>query len=200
MDEIVKEIVALEWEDFQKVRNAGGRAACQDEKRTFEINRQSQFLAWSPEARASYLGDLKAARVAGRNLLMEKYARMMAWTHPDEYKRLEQSLPGLPPVAFSLTDRIAALQLAWHKEFAAAHPKLAARGRPLHGGGAADDDTSFEVYLRGELLTYSVPTLSLYLTHLENLKRQGRNLSLELMEHLARLSGYASLTQAEERS
>lgn len=199
MDEIIKEIVALEWEDFQNVHDVNGRAPCQDDKNSFEINRASQFMAWSPLTRQSYLNDLKRAKAAGRNLLTEKYARMMAWTHRDEYKRLEQSLPGIPPSAFALVDKIVAMQLAWQQEFAAAYPKLASRGRPISNSGAPLEGTSFEVYLRGELLTYSVPTLTLYANHLENLRKQGLNISIQSMEQRVRLSGYESLAQAEAR-
>lgn len=199
MEKLIDEIIALEWEDFQNVHNDGGRASCQDDKPNFMANRKSQFLTWSREATESYLNDLKRARAAGRNLLTEKYARMMAWTHRDEYKRLEQSLPGIPPSAFALVDKIVAMQLAWQQEFAAAYPKLASRGRPISNSGAPLEGTSFEVYLRGELLTYSVPTLTLYANHLENLRKQGLNISIQSMEQRVRLSGYESLAQAEAR-
>lgn len=200
MLDLIDEIVALEWEDFQNVHNEGGRASCQNDKPTFLANRKSQFMAWSREACQSYFNDLKMARQSRRNLLMEKYARMMAWTHPAEYKRLEQALPGIPPDAFALVDKIVKIQLAWQKEFAAAYPRLASRGRPLNQSGIPFEETSFEVYLRGELLTYSIATLSLYLTHLEHLKLLGQNMNMQSTEHLVRLSGYDSLDQAEARA
>lgn len=199
MQDLVEQIVALEWEDFQKVNNAGGRASCQDDWRTFEINRKSQFLTWSGEALQSYLEDLRTAQARGRNLLTEKYARMMAWTHPDEYRRLEPQLPPVPDDAKRLVDSIVYAQLGWQKDFAAAYPRLASRGRPVQAG---EDGwvTSFETYLRGELLTYSVKTLGLYADNISRAKQQGLNLSLKSMEHMVRLSGFASMEEAESRS
>lgn len=201
IEKIIEEIVALEWEDFQSVHGADGRAPCQDNKKAFEINRKSQFLAWSPLAAESYLSDLKRAKAAGRNLLTEKYARMMAWTHPKEYKQIEQHLPGVGREAMALVNKIVAMQLAWQREFVAAYPRLAARGRKLEKReDSLSGEASFEAYLRGELATYSVPTLSLYANHLDYLKQKGENISQLSTGHMVRLSGYASLEEAEAQT
>ena len=201
MEAVISEIVALEWQEFQKVRDVSGRAPCQDDRRSFEINRKSQFMAWSEPAARSYLHDLKVAGLRKRNLLMEKYARMMDWTHHSEYKRIRQSLPGVSPEARALVEKIVPLQLAWQKEFALKYPKLALRGRQLQNDGRGNNsEASFEVYLRGELLTYSAPTLTLYLNHLENLKKQGVNMSVLSTGHMVKLSGYDSLEQAEKQA
>ena len=200
MSDLINEIVTLEWEDFQNVNNAGGRASCQDDRRTFEINRKSQFMAWNEASLRSYLQDLKQARAKGRNLLMEKYARMMAWTHPEEYKRLESQLPPISKDAAALVDGIVYAQTGWQREFAAAYPKLASRGRPVQSAGDDAWLTSFETYLRGELLTYSVETLGLYATHIAILKQQGVNMSLVSMDYMVKLSGFGSLEQAEAAS
>lgn len=198
MSVLINEIAALEWEDFQNVNNAGGRAACQDDKRTFEINRKSQFMAWNEPTLRSYLADLKAARAKGRNLLMEKYARMMARTHPEEYKKLEPQLPTVSKEARALVDGIVYAQTSWQREFASSYPKLASRGRPVQSGdGDAAWLTSFETYLGGELLTYSIETLGLYATHIAMLKQQSVNMSLVSMEYMVKLSGFDSLEQAE---
>lgn len=200
MQDIIDKIIALEWEDFQKVNSADGRAFCQDDRIGFEMNRKSQFLAWSPEALSSYLNDLETAKKQNRNLLMEKYARMMAWTHPEEYLRIKQRLPEVRRDAFTLVDKIVQAQLVWQEEFAAAYPRLASRGRPAkQGQSACQAVTSFEAYLRGELLTYSVPTLLLYANHVDYLKKHGKNMSMQSVEHLVHLNGYTSLEQAEAK-
>ena len=49
MEGMIKSVVAIEWALFDKVRNCGGRAACQDDAKTFSIMRTSQFRAWSRE-------------------------------------------------------------------------------------------------------------------------------------------------------
>jgi len=80
MTEIIEKIISLEWEMFQRVENEGGRASCQDDPTTFYHMRKSQFSAWTEEICLSYLEDLRAAAKSGRNLVEEKYARMMAST------------------------------------------------------------------------------------------------------------------------
>ena len=42
-DDLINEIVEVEWEMFDKVNNAGGRAACQDDEWTFYAMIQSVF-------------------------------------------------------------------------------------------------------------------------------------------------------------
>ena len=47
---------------FQQVRNRHGRAACQDDERTFTIMRLSQFAAWDEATLTSYYQDLLATK------------------------------------------------------------------------------------------------------------------------------------------
>ena len=49
MEGMIKSVVTIEWALFDKVQNCGGRAACQDDAKTFSIMRASQFRAWSLE-------------------------------------------------------------------------------------------------------------------------------------------------------
>ena len=41
--EKIEKLIQMEWEDFQKVNNEGGRASCQDDPETFFIMRRSHF-------------------------------------------------------------------------------------------------------------------------------------------------------------
>ena len=66
---------------------------------TFRIMRISQYSAWGEELLESCLADLRAAQNQGRNLMTEKYARMMKTTFLDEYPAIEKSLPPLDPAA-----------------------------------------------------------------------------------------------------
>ena len=74
-DELMSEIIKLEWDMFSHVSNVGGPASCQMRPDTFKIMRKSQAATWSDELLASYLEDLKTATREGRNIMTEKYAR-----------------------------------------------------------------------------------------------------------------------------
>ena len=79
MDETIARIIEIEWDMFQHVNNIGGRASCQDNKRTFVIMRQSQFENWTDELLHAYLVYIVKAEAEGRNLIAEKYGRMMKY-------------------------------------------------------------------------------------------------------------------------
>ena len=111
-EELISKIVALEWQMFQNVTNVGGRAACQDNFETFNVMRSSQASAWSEATLASYLEDLTEAQENDRNLLTEKYARMMEFTAQQEYDRIQHRLPPLDRETRSLIDWIVQSNLA----------------------------------------------------------------------------------------
>ena len=99
-DELIDAIVQIEWPMFAGVNNEGGKAACQMDLATFRIMRISQYSAWGEELLESCLADLRATQNQGRNLMTEKYARMMKTTFPDEYPAIEKSLSllrSIPP-------------------------------------------------------------------------------------------------------
>lgn len=131
MQDTISLILALEWEAFQAVHNAGGRASCQDDSGTFVIMRKSQFLTWNEEMLASYLQDLVTAKEKGRNLLEEKYAHMMESTAPKEYGSIKDSLSPVSEQAKSLAEEIVTIQLEWHRAYARSFPRLAVRARPV---------------------------------------------------------------------
>ena len=74
---------------------AGNVAICQDDWETFSIMRRSQYETWPAELLESYLNDLLAAKAEGRNLITEKYGRMMESTAPAEYAKIRDALPAL---------------------------------------------------------------------------------------------------------
>ena len=76
--EKIEKLIQMEWEDFQKVNNEGGRASCQDDPETFFIMRRSHFAPWTEELIDCVQADMDRAHEQGRNLVMEKYAWMMA--------------------------------------------------------------------------------------------------------------------------
>ena len=106
MEELINEIIALEWAFFDKVQNEGGRAACQDDFRTFQAMRASQYEAWDGATLSSWRGDLTAARAARRNPLAEKYGYMMCIDAPEENRALAAQLPPVTEEKLSLASAI----------------------------------------------------------------------------------------------
>ena len=94
--DLVEEVIRREWDQFQRTESEGGRASCQGNWPMFHQMRASQFMTWPEDLLRSYLDDLDEANRVGRNLVTEKYARMMASTAPDEYReRIEPFIPRL---------------------------------------------------------------------------------------------------------
>ena len=95
--------------------------------------------------------------------------------------------------------QIVPIQLAWMAEYRQKYPVLASGNRALSSSQDTEDDTSFETYLQGELKTYSLPTLRRYHRFLNQLRQEGKNLTLLIMTATVRAYGYASLEEAERR-
>jgi len=184
---------------FQNVKNIGGRASCQENYQTFEIMRHSQAMSWSEETLESYLEDLQDAQKNERNLLTEKYARMMESTSPLEYARIESLLPPLDPEVPEIIDRIVAILIVWEEEVIEKYPYIASRGRPLRSTEDTPYATSIETYLRGELATYSLKTLKLFLKNVSNQKAKNINGSELIHSNTAKRYGYKSLEDANEK-
>ena len=198
--ESVKEkIIAIEWEMFQRVHNEGGRADCQDRPDTFAIMRRAQFSTWPQELAESYLDDLREALRTGRNLPMEKYARMMESTAPEEYKKFSSALPLISDSCETIIEECVDQEVSWMEEYCRKYPRLSAQNRVLHSSEDTAFDTSFETYERGELSTYSARTLELYRKFLLDLKKKEENLALLTMTSMVQQYGYRDLEDAEKR-
>ena len=197
-EDLIASIVALEWEMFQNVNNVGGRAACQDNFETFSVMRSSQATAWSEAALASYLEDLTDAQENGRNLLTEKYARMMEFTAPLEYARIQHQLPPVEQETMLLIEKIAEINLAWEEEISAKFPYIRRRGIPASSSDDAPYITSIETYLRGELATYSPRTLALYYQNVLEQKAANINGAQLVLAATMQRYGFNSLAAANE--
>ena len=198
-DDWIAQIVEIEWKMFQDVPNIGGKASCQEDPKTFEINRVSQFMNWSEAALESYLGDLTEAEKSGRNLLTEKYARMMELTSPVEYALIQHLIPPLDPEVSPLIDQIVDIVLEWEQALAGKYPYILRRARPLRSSEDSSFATSLETYLRGELATYSPGTLRLYHEHLLKQKLDNVNGSEVTLSYMIKRYGFNSLAEANER-
>jgi hypothetical protein len=197
-DEIISKILEIEWKMFEKVSSIDGNAVCQEDPETFRIMRTSQAMSWSEETLESYLGDLEMAQEDGRNLMTEKYARMMASTSPVEFDKFAHSLPLLAPEVSSLIENIVAIILKWEEDLLRRFPNVVDKGRPLFSSDDSVSVTSLETYLRGELATYSRRTLALYYDHLSKQEFENINGSEITLEKTVEQYGYASLKKANE--
>lgn len=199
MKQKIAQIIQIEWDMFQHVNSLGGRAACQDDWETFFIMRRSQYENWTAEMNLCYLEFLQESSRQGRNLVTEKYGRMMRFTEPIYY---EQNIaPFLPPVAAEnliLIEHIVKILVNWEIEFSQAYPLLSQAGRPITSIGDASGFTSLETYARGELETYPAHLLALYKDYVDDLLRQERSLSIMMQDTTVRLYGYASIEEAEK--
>ena len=197
--DLIENIILKEWQQFDKVKNEGGRADCQDDYATFSLMRKSQYLTWNRELLESFYADLCNADKAGWNLIMEKYARMMESTNPEKYQELKSTLPELSPERVTIQEEIIKIQVTWMEEFSKDYPKMSSNARNIHTKEDSAFNTSYETYLRGEISTYSEKTFLLYTNFIIQLMREERNLAFDTMENTAKLYGYESIDSAETK-
>lgn len=196
--DLVESVIALEWNQFQNTNNEGGRAACQGNWPMFQQMRASQFLTWPDELLASYRLDLQEADRIGRNLVAEKYGRMMQSTYPQEYcANIEPYIPRLSAGRMALQERIIAIQVSWARSFREKWPKLGSAMRVLTTDEDTSQTTSFETYLRGELSTYSDRTVALYDDLIARFATENRNLTEETIRNTVKIAGFNDLDDAE---
>ncbi len=196
---LISEIIKLEWEMFSNVSNAGGQAACQFDPVTFGIMRRSQADTWPEELLQSYREDLVSARQDGRNLMSERYARMMESTFPSEYEKFADKLPGIDQETLRLIEEIVVINLEWKVKMTSAYPVLNSRGRRIYTKNDTEYATSFETYLRGELKTYSPKTIRILHEHTISQEKSGINgVEMTLLNQVKQY-GYPSLAAAEGR-
>lgn len=197
-EEKVDMIVELEWKEFDKVQNEGGRADCQDDWDTFMVMRKSQYLTWTEEMLDEYLWYFNECMKEGRNLITEKYGRMMESTVPWEYENIKDKLPALSKERKAVMEVVIRIQVGWMEEFAGEFPRMAGNARSIHTSEDRVFNTSYETYLRGELGTYSEELMGMYGRFVADLAKAGKNLARMTMENTAKLYGYASLEAAEK--
>ncbi len=195
--ELVKQIAEVEFQAFDKVKNEGGRASCQDDWPTFSIMRKSQYMTWNRTMLLQYLYDFTREISIGHNLIEEKYGRMMESTAPEEYEAIKDHFPVISEVKKAIIEQIVKVQVAWMEEFADKYPALADNARSIHTGEDSIVNTSYETYLRGEISTYSDKMLELYGRYVVEYAKEDRNLAFDIMTNSVHLYGYKDLDEAE---
>jgi len=196
-EELAELIARKEFEAFDKVKNQGGRADCQDDWFTFSIMRKSQYLTWNQTMLLQYAYDFDRELAKGHNLIEEKYGRMMESTAPAEYEKIKEHFPVISPQKKQIIEEVVALQVQWMEAFAAEYPKLAGNARSIHTYEDHLWNTSYETYLRGELGTYSDKMLELYAKYIVEYARAGKNVARDIMEESVWMYGYEELDEAE---
>ena len=195
---MIEEIIKTEWDMFQHVNNIGGRASCQDDWETFHIMRTSQYENWTEDLLITYQEFLQKSEREGRNLVAEKYGRMMKYTEPDYFKEMiEPYVPAVSEEASRTIDEIISIILPWEIEFCRMYPKLGRAGRPVLAAGDTSGFTSVETYARGEMETYPEHILKMYLAYMQQLQTEGKSISVMDREVMTRLYGYTSIADAE---
>lgn len=186
-EELIPKILEIELDMFVSVHSRYP-VSCQEDPEGFRVMRSSQFVAWSEETLQSYLSDLKSAVDDGRNLMTLKYARM------------ENLIPPLHenPQIDNILNEIVGVQMVWQKEMFSKYPALMSHGRPLKDTERHQADTSFKTYLRCELETYSLMTLTHLFRDIMLKHSQGKNMTEEIYLHMVEGLGYSDLEEAED--
>ena len=192
---LLRQVIETEWEMFRTV-NGDRYVSCQEDPETFAGMRAAQFRAWPAEALESYAEDLARAKAEGRNLLREKYIRMMRSTEPDTYALLVGELPETTPEQEALAEEIWQIQLPQTKKLRELYPLVMQGARPL----LISEErgwSSVEGYQKSELLTYSAKTLWALLTYIRALAQEGRSFAEELETNTLSFYGFHTIAEAE---
>ncbi len=197
IEELAERIARLEFEAFDKVKNLGGRADCQDDWFTFSVMRKSQYFTWNKPMLMQYYYDFNREYERGHNLIEEKYGRMMESTAPAEYAAIKDHFPVVHAQKKDVIEAVIGMQVNWMEEFAAQFPHLAGNARSIHTYEDNPWNTSYETYLRGEISTYSDKMLQLYGQYIVELAKAGANPAKMIMEHSVLMYGYEGLEEAE---
>lgn len=170
---VLAEIIERELVMFLATSNEGGVSVCQTRPDTFRAMRRMAHVVHDTAVLESYLADLRQAEADGRNVMVEKYARM------DDR---------LPPLSESpLLDAIADAEQAFLQDALRRYPHVV----QSNGQGL------FRRYLRCELETLSPGTLELYAAEVRRAQAQGRNLVVERHDFLMRLLGKGGIDACE---
>lgn len=197
MENIINQIVDLEWEQFKVVQNIGGRADCQNNYSNFYIMRYSNFSFWPEKILHDYISVLEKAKNHNRNILAEKYGYMLKSTDIFQYNLIKDKLPSLSESLVLNIDKIWKIEREWALELIGKYPKLMGLGRTLDSTNDSIFSTSIETYFKSELCTYGDKIVDELLKYYQKSYNEGTNLHEISSTTMVRLKGYSSLEEAE---
>ena len=196
-EELIKEIIDREWEMFSVLKNTGGIAECQNNKPEFIIMRSGQWDNLPDKILESYKQDLIDAKEIGRNLLEEKYIRMMEYSAPSEFEGVKHLLPDISNGSLTLIKQIDKIYLNWGDEFESKFPKFSKLCRPLRSSGDIPERASVQTYLIGELSSYSTRTVLFYYDYVKQCVEKGINLIYVTHTDVVKKKGFNSIEEVE---
>lgn len=196
-EELIKEIIDREWEMFSVLKNTGGIAECQNNKPEFIIMRSGQWDNLPDKILESYKQDLIDAKEIGRNLLEEKYIRMMEYSAPSEFEGVKHLLPDISNGSLTLIRQIEKIYLNWGDEFESKFPKFSKLCRPLRSSGDIPERASVQTYLIGELSSYSIRTVLFYYDYVKQCVEKGINLIYVTHTDVVKKKGFNSIEEVE---
>lgn len=196
-EELIKEIIDREWEMFSVLKNTGGIAECQNNKPEFIIMRSGQWDNLPDKILESYKQDLIDAKEFGRNLLEEKYIRMMEYSAPSEFEGVKHLLPNISNGSLTLIKQIEKIYLNWGDEFESKFPKFSKLCRPLRSSGDIPERASVQTYLIGELSSYSTRTVLFYYDYVKQCVEKGINLIYVTHTDVVKKKGFNSIEEVE---
>ncbi len=170
----IKEVIECELDMFLAVKNDGGPASCQQNPEMFRHWRWMIFSVLSDKYMESYLQDLMEAIHEGRNLLLEKYARM------------ENLIPCASP-NMDKVQTITAEERLWLVQLAKEYPLQ-----------FAQQLQRFDFYFSSEIEVLSERTLDCYLDCIAKAQKEGRNLALERYENMYKRMGLPNVAEKEK--
>ena len=196
-EELIKEIIDREWEMFSVLKNTGGVAECQNNKPEFIIMSSGQWDNLPDKILESYKQDLIEAKKAGRNLLEEKYIRMMEYSAPSEFDGVKHLLPNISNGSLTLIKQIEKIYLDWGDEFENKFPKFSKLCRPVSISGDSPERASVQTYLIGELSSYSTRTVLFYFDYVTQCVKEGKNLIYITHSDVVKQKGFNSIEEVE---
>ncbi len=160
--DLIKKIIDIEYDMFDKTKNIGSRASCQDNYPVFSLMRKSQYYTFNMSLLQSYYEYLNTAILDNHNIITYKYAYMEESTDNNHFKLIKDYLPTISSYKKNVVEEIIKIVLDDLLIVLNKYPNLVNCMRNVFTINDSIDDTSYETYLRGELYTYSDDLLTQY--------------------------------------